>query len=96
MSNPATGTRSAVERKTTIASVVTYAACVGLLGLLNATTTANLIAGLPDVVEAFVIPLVPALVSFLTGYMVSHKPGAMSASARRALGVGSGVTRLDG
>lgn len=71
MSTPTSGP---LEAKVKWASIISYLAGVGLLGLLNATSTANLIAGLPDVVEAFVAPLVPALAALAAGWKARHTP----------------------
>lgn len=63
-----------LELKVKVATAATYLAGVALLGFLNATTTADLIAGLPDVVEAFVAPGVVSLVTFISGYLAKHTP----------------------
>ena len=71
MSTPISGP---VELKVKVATAATYVGGVLLLGILNATTTANLIAGLPDVVEAFVAPGVLSLITFVSGYLAKHTP----------------------
>lgn len=87
MSDIPTADSGPVERKTSMASVAVYLVCLGALGILNATTTTNLIAGMPDVLEAFIAPVVPALTTLIVGYTVKHRPGGMSASARKAVAV---------
>lgn len=78
-------TNGPVERKTKMATVFTYLVSLGFMGLLNWINRGDLIAGMPDWLEAFIAPLVPATTTFLSGYMTSHRPGALSDSAVAAL-----------
>lgn len=66
--------KAPVETKVKAASVATYLGLVALLAVLNAVSDANLIAGLPDVVEVFVAPLVPTAIAFVAGYVAKHSP----------------------
>lgn len=77
-----------VESKTKIGAYVTYAGAFALFAIL--TSTATDLSFLPDWLETLVYPLVPALASFVGSYLAKHKPGAMSLSAKRALGHFSG------
>lgn len=70
-----------METKTKWSALWAYLAGLGALGVLNWVTTTNLVAGLPDVVEAFAAPLLPALTVLVVGYNVRHKPASLSDSA---------------
>jgi len=61
-----------VETKVKVATIATYLGLVALLAVLNAVAEANLIAGLPDVVEVFVAPLLPTAITFVAGYIAKH------------------------
>lgn len=64
-----------VEKKVAWASVGTYLGLVVLLAVVNAVNAdATLISGLPDWLETLLLPLVPAMVSFLGGYTAKHTP----------------------
>lgn len=67
-------TNAPIEAKVKAASLASYIAGVALMGVLNGITDANLIAGLPDVVEAFVAPMIPTAITFLAGYVARHTP----------------------
>lgn len=72
MSHPNPG--APVEVKVKAASIATYLGLVALLAVLNAVSDTNLIAGLPDVIEVFVAPLVPTAIAFVAGYVAKHTP----------------------
>lgn len=63
-----------IETKVKWATIATYVGIAALLGGLNAITDANLISELPDVVEVFVAPLLPTLITFLAGRQAPHTP----------------------
>jgi hypothetical protein len=73
-----------IEAKTKFGAYATYAGAFVLFAILTNTTTD--LTFLPDWLETLIYPLVPALASFAGSYLKSHKPGAMSLSAKRALG----------
>jgi hypothetical protein len=61
-----------VETKVKAASWASYLGGVGLLAVLNAFSDANLIAGLPDVVEVFVAPMVPTAITMFAAWQAKH------------------------
>lgn len=64
-----------IEKKVTWSAVGTYLGGVALLAVLNAVNSdASLISGLPDWLEAIVLPLIPGVVSFASGYFARHTP----------------------
>lgn len=68
---------SKVETKVTVATIGAYLAGVVVLALVNAFTgdeNALLLASLPDAVEPFLLPVVPAVVSFISGWAAKHTP----------------------
>ncbi|WP_327029697.1 hypothetical protein OG989_04025 [Micromonospora sp. NBC_01740] len=71
--NPAPAS-APVETKVKAASIATYLGSLALLAILNGVADANLISGLPDVVEVFVAPLVPTAIAFVAGYVAKHTP----------------------
>lgn len=73
-----------VERKTTIGAVGTYLLSLGALGLVQWLGKGNLFDSVPDAVEVFIAPILPALASFLVSYSTAHRPGQLSQSARQA------------
>lgn len=73
-SEPSNPSSAPIEKKVTAATVATYLGLVGLLAILNAVADTNLITALPDIVEVFVAPLVPTLITFVGGYMARHTP----------------------
>lgn len=67
------------ERKVKAGALASYvAAAVGLAVL--STSATDLIDGWPDWVEVLVYPLVPAALSWLTGYVTKNRPGYLSPS----------------
>lgn len=63
---------SPVETKVKAAAWATYLGLVALLAVLNAVADANLVAVLPDLVEVFVAPILPALITFVAGWTAKH------------------------
>ena len=66
-----------VETKVWWATAGAYVAGVAVLAIVNAVTAddnALLVAALPDALEAFVLPSVPAVVSFISGWAAKHTP----------------------
>ncbi|MEU5863476.1 hypothetical protein ABZ815_20065 [Nonomuraea sp. NPDC047529] len=64
-----------VERKVTAATAGSY---LGLLTVLTVLQTVNtdldLIAWLPDWLESLAIPLLPGLITYVSGYKTKHTP----------------------
>ncbi|MER6505926.1 hypothetical protein ABT158_03895 [Nonomuraea sp. NPDC001636] len=64
-----------VERKVTAATAGSY---LGLLAVLTVLQTVNadldLIAWLPDWLESLAIPLLPGLITYVSGYTTKHTP----------------------
>lgn len=74
---PKVGTSGKVESKVWWATAGAYLAGVAGLAVVNAVTAddnALLLAALPDALEAFILPSVPAVVSFVTGWLAKHTP----------------------
>jgi hypothetical protein len=70
-------TGAKVETKVWWATAGAYVAGVAALAMVNAFTAddnALLLAALPDALEAFILPSVPAVVSFITGWLGKHTP----------------------
>lgn len=63
-----------IEAKVRWASVATYVGSVAGLAVLQAVTDTELIAVLPDLVEPFVLALLPAATALLAGYRAQHTP----------------------
>lgn len=63
-----------VEAKVKAASYATYFGLVALLAVLNAVADTNLVTALPDVVEVFVAPLLPAALTLVAGWLAKHTP----------------------
>lgn len=74
--NPLPNRTSVMEPKVKWGAVATYVVSAILL-LLIELFTANqnqlLIAALPDVYEAFILPLVPAITTLAVGYAARHQ-----------------------
>lgn len=73
---PSTGS-SKVEAKVWWATAGAYVAGVAALAVVNAFTgddNALLLASLPDAIEPFVLPVVPTVVAFVTGWLARHTP----------------------
>jgi hypothetical protein len=63
-----------IEIKVKVATVATYLGSLAALAVLNGITSTNLVAGLPDVIEVFVAPLIPAAITLVSGYVARHTP----------------------
>ena len=66
-----------VETKVKAATIGAYLGGVAILALVNAFTGNDnelLLATLPDVVEPFVLPIVPAVVTAIAGWAAKHTP----------------------
>jgi len=73
--NPEPARTSKVEAKVkwaTIGSYVVGVLGVALVNLLTGNENELLIEALPDAVEAFVLPIVPALSALVFGYQAKH------------------------
>lgn len=74
MTTPVT-TPAPVEKKVKAATLATYFGSVALLAVLGAVNSDPLlISGFPDWIEAILIPVLPALVTFFTAYRTKHTP----------------------
>lgn len=67
-------TTAPVETKVKAASVGSYLGGLALMAILNGVSDANLIAGFPDWLEAFIAPMVPTALAFVAGYVARHTP----------------------
>jgi hypothetical protein len=63
-----------IEAKVKAAGYATYFGLVALLAVLNAVADTNLVTALPDVVEVFVAPMVPAALALVAGWLANHTP----------------------
>lgn len=62
-----------VETKVKVATAASYFGGVGLLAILQAVSQdADLISGLPDAIEVFLVPLVTSAITFIGGYVANH------------------------
>lgn len=71
------GTSGKVESKVWWGTAGFYLAGVAGLAVVNAVTANDnelLIVALPDALEAFILPSVPAVVGFVTGWLTKHTP----------------------
>lgn len=85
-SNPLPADTSKIAPKVTMATAGAYLAGVVGLSLVNAFTDDDnqlLLAALPDAVEPFVLPLVPAVVALVAGYLAKHQWRRPEASGLR-------------
>jgi hypothetical protein len=74
--NPLPATTSKVEWKVKAATLATYVSGVVGLAIVNAATDDNnklLTDALPDWLEPFVLPVVPAVAAFIAGYSARHQ-----------------------
>ncbi|KPC65044.1 hypothetical protein, partial [Streptomyces chattanoogensis] len=69
MTNHSTTPAPTVESKVKAASIASYLGLLALLAILNGVSDTNLVAGLPDVVEVLVAPIIPAAVALVAGYV---------------------------
>ncbi|MDX2538573.1 holin [Streptomyces scabiei] len=66
-----------IETKVKVSSVFTYLASVAGLAILGAVTgDPSLISGMPDVLEPFVLALIPAATAAISGWAAPHTPRA--------------------
>jgi hypothetical protein len=64
-----------VERKVTVAAAAAYLGSTGLLAALTAVQDQpGLVGFLPAWLAPFVLPVVPAAVTFVAGYQARHTP----------------------
>jgi len=65
-----------VERKVKAATLAVYLVCVAGLSVVNLVQgdTTLITPLLPDWIEPFVLPLLPALGSLIAGYQAKHTP----------------------
>ena len=74
--NPKPASTNAVEPKVSAATLGAYVAGVLLLVLVQVFTDNDnelLLAVLPDALETFVLPLVPAVVALIAGFAAKHQ-----------------------
>lgn len=74
--NPESTNTTTVEPKVKWAGIGAYLAGVVSLGLVAAFTQDNnalLIEVMPDALEAFLLPMVPAAVAAISGYFAKHQ-----------------------
>lgn len=75
MTTPAPAPKKPIEKKVTWSAAGAYlAGLVGLAVLQLVGADPTLISGMPDWLEAIILPMVPAAISFLTGYNAKHTP----------------------
>lgn len=85
-SNPEPTATRKVEPKVWWATIGSYLAGVVGLCLVNAFTANDnelLFATLPDPIETFVIPFVPGVVAFISGFSARHQWRSTEVSQRR-------------
>lgn len=64
-----------IEKKVTWGSVGAYLGGIAIMAVLNAVSSdGGLVSALPDWLEVFVIPVVPAMVAFISGWIAKHTP----------------------
>lgn len=63
-----------IERKVSVASIVTYLGGIAIMAVLTAVADTNILTALPPVAEVFIAPLIPAALSFVGGYTARHTP----------------------
>ncbi|AQZ70427.1 unnamed protein product [[Actinomadura] parvosata subsp. kistnae] len=62
-----------VERKVTASAVGSYLGLLAILVVLQAVSDdLDLISFLPDVIETLAIPLLPGLITYVSGYVAKH------------------------
>ncbi|MFJ8146055.1 holin [Streptomyces sp. NPDC096048] len=66
-----------IEKKVKASSALAYLASLAGLAILGGVTDdPSLISGMPDVLEPFVLALVPAAGSWIAGWAAPHTPRA--------------------
>ena len=64
-----------IEKKVKLSSAATYLASLAGLAILGGVTDdPSLISGMPDVLEPFVLALVPAASAAIAGWAAPHTP----------------------
>lgn len=67
--------KSPVERKVTFATIGAYLGGLALMAMVNAVSSdPGLVGALPDTLEMFVVPVIPTVVAFLSGWVARHTP----------------------
>lgn len=67
--------KSPVEKKVTWSAVLAYLGGLAVMAVLNAVATDDgLISALPAWAESLVVPIVPAVISFVGGWFAKHTP----------------------
>ena len=69
-----TALRGSNATRATTAGGATYIGLTSVLALLNGLSDPDLRTGLPGWVEVFVVPLVPALITLVSGYLSDTPP----------------------
>lgn len=70
-----TAGKAPVEKKVTWATVGAYLGGLALMAIVNAVSSdPGLVGALPDALEMFVVPLVPTVVAFVSGWVARHTP----------------------
>lgn len=66
-----------VEKKVAASSAAAFLGSTGLLAVLTAVQdNSGLVGGLPDVLEPFVLGLIPTAITFVGGWVTQHTPRA--------------------
>jgi len=74
-SAPAPADKGPIEKKVTWSAVGTYLGSVAAVAVLTTVSgDPGLISGLPDWLEALLLPLIPTAVAFFSGYSAQHTP----------------------
>ena len=75
ITRPEPASTSKVEPKVAFASIGTYFAGVILLALVNLLDADStlLTDAIPDMFEPFILPLVPAFIALVSGFMARHQ-----------------------
>lgn len=72
---PAPPAKRPVEKKVTVGAVLAYLGGLAVMAVLNAVSTdQGLISALPAWAESLVVPIVPAVISFVGGWFAKHTP----------------------
>lgn len=75
MSASMPASKGPVEKKVTWSALGAYVAGVVVLAVLQLVgADPTLISGMPDWLEAVLVPMIPAVVSFVGGYVARHTP----------------------
>lgn len=68
-------TKKPIEKKVKAGTAATYLVSVAALAVIGAVSdNPLLISGLPDLLEALILPILPALAAFAGGYRAKHTP----------------------